>query len=106
MSKFKLEFVSYDASQFAWCLGTLVLLVNGRKAIFDSDFVVGGHYPRFWRSGGTLGSSDDASAGADITTGPWEVLELRLPKRWRRHAQEFGDIMNKNVKPGCCGGCL
>ncbi len=97
-----IEFVEYTGGWPALCCGELKLKIDGKPVTFgsgDSD------YPRFWTTGGSCGFNGDYEEEY-VFQGPWKILEHRLPKKFRSHAQELIDLFNKNVPEGCCGGCI
>ena len=106
------KFVSYDGEYPNLCSGTLMVEINGKKTSFGwtnprwlnekkAD------YPRFWCSGGSTGFSDDY-ADSYVVKGPWEMLaqEKDYPPEIWKLLPEILDLMNENVREGCCGGCL
>ena len=98
----KIEFVNYTGGYPALCCGELTLKINDKIVTFGSGDSM---YDEFWSSGGRCGFNGDWSEGF-VERGPWIVVEHRLPKKYRSHAQELIDVFNANVPHGCCGGCL
>ena len=87
------KFISYTGEWPSLCLGTLTLEVNGR--VYKLDHVLA--------SGGTCIITDTHD---ETTSGDWLVLKDRLPIEIRQYYEEICLVVNKNVKHGCCGGCV
>ena len=103
------EFIDYDGDYPALCLGTLILKINGKLAIFgesNSDKYKGEEiYPRFWCSGGQCGFSDNDPEGY-VEYGAWIIDCEDIPDKFKEYAEEIDNVFNENVPYGCCGGCL
>lgn len=99
----KIEFISYDCDYRALCLGNLTVEIDGKKTVFGGEK---SDYPRFWVSGGSV-SFDDEMLNGIVSHGDWELLydEDNFPFD-EETMQQLIDIMNGNVRCGCCGGCL
>lgn len=100
----RVKFVSYDGKYPNLCSGTLVVEIDGKKTSFgwtNSD------YPIFWCSGGSTGFSDDY-ADSYVFNGPWEMLaqEKDYPPEIWKLLSDILELMNANIREGCCGGCL
>lgn len=85
------EFVSYDGKWPNLCSGTLVLKINGelkelRYAMCSGGSVQHNGYDDWW-----------------TTTGSWT---LNLPPDLEPYKEEIERVVNENVEPGCCGGCI
>ena len=90
----KLEFVSYDGKYPNLCMGTLILSIDGKNIKF----------PPFCLSSG--GNAYFDSDGNDyIDHGPWDISKYPegFPEKLKKKAVS---LVNENVSPGCCGGCL
>lgn len=93
------KFISYTGKWPILCSGVLTLEVNGKTYKFGYSQ----EYPKFWYSGGSCGFED---TGAYINYGEWEIDVDDLPEELRKYALEIDKVLNENVEPGCCGGCL
>lgn len=109
------EFIDYDGAYPALCLGTLILKINGKIAIFgksDSNkYKEEEIYPRFWYSGGSCGFSNDYNDSDDndnsyVEYGAWTIDYEDIPDKFKEYAEEIDNVFNENVSYGCCGGCL
>lgn len=103
----KIEFLSFTGKYPCLCLGTLTLLIDGRKITFGSigkrtDY----DYPSFWESGGTLYLNNNNDGEYYVTEGDWTVDENFLPDFLKPYSKELAEIMNNSVPHGHCGGCL
>lgn len=88
----KIEFVSYDGKYPNLCSGTLVLRIDGEITIF----------PEYCMSSGGCVWFDDNWA-EHIDHGDWWV---EVPMKYRHLQEAINKVVNNNVSPGCCGGCL
>lgn len=117
MGRHKIEFVSYDGKYPVLCMGDLVVRIDGRLVRFcfgswteeKAAELNMPCYPYFWHSGGNRTFSDKGNV--IIEEGPWEMdLEPhekeKYPKDILELLPEILEVMNDNVPPGCCGGCL
>lgn len=89
-----LEFVSYDGAYPNLCAGTLILRMGGSEIVFPSHSL---------SSGGSAGFDSDWNDHVD--SGPWSISDwpAGFPESLKQRAE---DLVNENVGPGCCGGCL
>jgi len=89
----RVKFVSYDGKYPNLCSGALTLNVDGIDIKFpDYCLSSGGHV------------SFDAEWNCDITTGAWAISTF--PENFPVELQqEATDVVNENVRFGCCGGC-
>lgn len=87
------SFVSYDGAFPNLCAGTLVLKVEGKPVTFPRHSLVSGG--RVWICGG--------DAGCEY--GPWDVYAWpeEIPVHLRARCLQ---VINDNVREGCCGGCI
>ena len=86
------EFIGYDGKWPALCGGTLTVKIDGKVVSAADCLVSGGDYN--WREEST-------------TKGPWMVDFLQLGVRLTQAEQQLlTDLVNANVPPGCCGGCI
>jgi hypothetical protein len=92
-----LEFVSYDGEYPNLCSGTFVFDWNGER-----------HEIRRLSSGGSCGFNSDYSEEF-VEDGPWDFDDDAITPRVKltplQH-KAIRDLINDNVSPGCCGGCL
>ena len=101
------KFISYDGRWPSYCHGTLILEINGVEHKFHPG-EIDGSYPRFWRSGGCIGTQESVDGDVNFYTeeGPWIVNEDELPEHLQPYAEEIRQVMNENMEWGCCGGCI
>lgn len=106
--KSKIKFVSYDGEFPNLCAGKLVVKYGKRTLTFygyetnrEKDI-----YPQFWCSGGSVSFDNDWNA--NVTGGIWELVydKRYYPKEILDLLPEIIDVMNENVRHGCCGGCV
>ena len=93
--KERVKFISYDGKYPNLCAGVLVLEVDGIKYEFEKHCM---------SSGGSCGFTNHYQ-DSYCHTGEWSI------KRWPDNfpealAREAVDVVNDNVRLGCCGGCL
>lgn len=92
-----IEFVSYDGKYPNLCSGTLKITMDGK--LYELKHCL--------TSGGSIIRTDDG--GLDATDGPWSVDlwhdEEKFPELLP-HVKEIEDLVNENVRCGCCGGCI
>lgn len=92
-TKERIKFISYDGEFPCLCGGRLILEVDGNKIIFKEDSLesMGCHY----------------FEGDEFVTkkAPWKIIKfpMNFPEELKEYALE---IVNENIKHGCCGGCL
>lgn len=84
------EFVSYNGCYPGLCSGTLVLKIDG---VQRSDFSL--------CSGGAVWFDSDWTE--HVESGPWRV---EVPEDLKHLQHEIEDVVNMNVRQGCCGGCI
>lgn len=94
----EIKFVSYDGKYPNLCSGTLVLNVDGEEYSWKYCLDSGGRIEH------------DENWNMNIITGPWEVnFDYDNTHHLNFTPEEIGYItylVNKNVEPGCCGGCI
>lgn len=74
----RVSFVSYDGEYPVACMGKLVLKVDGKEVVFPAYCIE---------------SLDE-----------WYIVEW--PKDFPEDLKDRAtDVVNKNIDPGCCGGC-
>ena len=101
------EFLSYTGKYPNLCSGTLTIKVDGETWCFNDNLSLckganTGH--SFWHSGGSCTIREDGED--NVEKKEWIIDELELPKELRPLAEEIDYVFNKNVRYGCCGGCL
>ena len=103
----KIEFVSYSGTYPCLCHGRLVVKVDGKEISFESGGA-DADYPAFWASGGSTGFIDLVDWEPIVTEGEWQLKACgkSYPKKIRDLLPKLLDVMNENVRPGCCGGCI
>ena len=90
----ELTFVSYDGEYPNLCRGKLILAIDGIKVAFP-DYCLS--------SGGSV--SFDENWREEVSSGPWDISEFPdgFPDELKREAC---NLVNENVRYGCCGGCV
>lgn len=86
------EFISYDGAFPCLCHGTLVLRIDGEVVKFDDCLM----------SGGSLKFDNDWMEF--VTQGEWSVCDI--PDKYAKYIEEITEVVNDNVRWGCCGGCV
>lgn len=93
-SNHKLEFVSYDGAYPNLCSGVLVLKLDGELVTFESHSLCSGGsvtFDKYWTE--------------EVTDGPWSISVF--PKNFPIELHEQAvNLVNDNVRWGCCGGCV
>ncbi len=88
------KFISYDGSYPNLCAGTLVLEVDGKTFTFPNHALCSGGYVSF-----------DKDWNEDVGEGEWNIH--KWPDDFPAEAKgEALDVVNSNVRHGCCGGCV
>jgi hypothetical protein len=92
--KCRVEFVSYTGRYPNLCAGVLTLRVDGKEIVFPSHSL---------SSGGSTYFTNDY-ADSHIEEGEWSVeFPDDFPDELMAEATQ---VVNDNVRLGCCGGCL
>lgn len=104
----QIKFISYDGEYPCLCFGNLKVEINSKVVTF------GGYesskknlkYPCFWMSGGRV--SFDKDWNENVTKGEWELNanQKDYPKYIWKLMPQLIELMNLNVRYGCCGGCV
>lgn len=100
-----IEFISYDGEYPNLCRGTLKVLIDGKPYSFGDGE---GDLPHFWCTGGRVSFSIDWG-DASVEKGEWEsngIQPSEYPTEVAAVLDGLLDIMNANVRNGCCGGCI
>ena len=86
--------IKYDGSYPNLCSGELIVIIDGVKWIFPEYCL---------DSGGGVYFDDDW--GEHITKGNWTINKYPegFPKNLERKVLT---MINKEIPPGCCGGCV
>ena len=86
-----IEFVSYNGKYPNLCSGVLTLRVDGQIRQFNRCLI----------SGGYCNVIEDLCA-----LGEWEIKDDVFSEFTENEKELIRVLVNKNVRPGCCGGCL
>jgi hypothetical protein len=86
--------IEYDGAYPTLCMGTLVVVLGGKRWNFG-QFVLS--------SGGSV--SFDANWSETVTSGPWDVREWPAKFPEKHKAAVLREI-NERIPHGCCGGCV
>lgn len=103
--KHEIKFISYDGEYPNLCSGTLTLDIDGEIVTFGYEYGKV-NYPQFWYSGGSCGFLGCNYDETYCNKGEWELDETVLPDKYKNIGKELIQVFNKNVRWGCCGGCL
>lgn len=90
----KIEFLGYDGAYPCLCFGTLKIKVNGKLYCLQNALISGGSVT--W---------DDNNQDFDVETDDWEVSLEQFPEL-EPYKEQITDLVNSNVRQGCCGGCI
>ena len=90
-----IEFISYSGKWPNLCRGTLIIKVNEREYYLNNIL----------NSGGSCRFLNGYSE-VYVEHGNWHIHKESLPEEIRNLKDEIENIVNLNVKHGCCGGCL
>ncbi len=87
-------FLTYSGDWPNLCSGTLMLGTETRHWVFNLGALI---------PGGSVSFDDNWTA--EVTEGPWGVSEWPegFPEELKEEALE---VINENIRWGCCGGCL
>ena len=91
----KIEFVKYTGKWPTLCSGELYFKVNGK------EYKIKGLVP-----GGEVGFKGGYGGESYIKKGPWRLHNHDFPKELKPYKRLITNMVNENVKYGCCGGCL
>ena len=86
------EFISYDGKYPNLCSGVLTVNIDGKQHKAKYILVSGGC---------TCWTGKDE----EVKSGDWS-LDLRDYPELQPYEQELTELVNANVRKGCCGGCL
>ena len=86
-----IKFISYDGKYPNLCSGTLVLEIDGAERSFKYCL----------SSGGSV--TFDKDWNENVTSGEWIFYSDELTNEQNA---EITEIVNENVRWGCCGGCV
>lgn len=91
----KVEFVSYDGSFPALCLGELKVKVDGQEWTFPEGSL---------RSTGFV-EDDPVECVTRVTKAEWIIIKWPegFPNNFTRRI--VLDMINEKIEHGCCGGC-
>lgn len=88
-----IKFLGYDGAYPCLCFGTLKIKVNGKLYCLENALI----------SGGSVTCDDNWNF--DVETGDWEVDLSQFPEL-EPYKKQITELVNYNVEPGCCGGCI
>ena len=91
----KIEFIKYTGKWPTLCSGELYFKVNGK------EYKIKGLVP-----GGEVGFKGGYGGESYIKKGPWRLHNHDFPKELKPYKRLITNMVNENVKYGCCGGCL
>lgn len=91
----QIKFIEYTGSYPTWCMGRLVVEIDGERVVFEP----------FWESGGRCYFKNGWSEEI-VEIGPWRFDKQKVPEQWRHLFEELCKVFKDNVVEGCCGGCL
>ena len=91
----KIEFIKYTGKWPTLCSGELYFKVNGK------EYKISGLVP-----GGEVGFKGGYGGESYIKKGPWRLHNHDFPKELKPYKRLITNMVNENVKYGCCGGCL
>lgn len=97
-----IKFIEYTGKYPNLCTGILTLDIDGEIVTFGGW---GGYQP-FWYSGGKCGFLDSNYDETYCETKEWNLNKSALPNKYKNMGKELIQIFNKNVRWGCCGGCI
>ena len=118
----RVKFISYTGKYPTLCSGVLTLEIDGVEYKFGHNFLnhrwdekldtwiytdedpEHPNFEQFWTSGGNVTYDDNWNW--DIEKGEWEINVELLPEKFWDVADEIDKVMNKNMRKGCCGGCI
>lgn len=97
-----IKFISYTGKYPKLCTGSLKLEIEGEIVSFGDD--IDDDYEQFWASGGE--AIDGKGGSIFVYKRPWAICEDKLPEKYKKYKDEIKEVLNGNVKWGCCGGCV
>jgi hypothetical protein len=92
-----IKFISYDGKYPNLCSGTLTIEIDGELKILHRVLVSGG--TTNWRA---------KYPEPDVISGPWMLDRWETERNGLTQEQHdsLREIANKEIRNGCCGGCL
>ena len=93
-----IKFIKYTGEAPNYCRGVLILEIDGKitKFGYDSDC----DYEPFWEMGGAWNNAGYGERNKWVA----ETFQVDFPKEL--DIDKLLEVMNENVDPGCCGGCI
>jgi len=85
------KFVSYNGKYPNLCRGDLILEINKKQHKLDNPLC----------SGGSVSFTPEWDE--IITEGKWEI---ELPQHLECYREQIENIVEDNIRHGCCGGCV
>ena len=90
--------VEFIASENEWkysaCAARVTISIDGNWVKLPENSLI---------SGGSVYFDDEID---DITKGDWKIWDSALPEHLRFLKPQIEKVINENLWPGCCGGCL
>ena len=87
------KFISYDGKYPCLCMGTLIIEVDGKSYFLNNVLI----------SGGSVSFTKDWEEIVD--QGDWRI-DLKEYPELEPYKEEIAEIVNENIRQGCCGGCI
>ena len=90
----RLKFISYDGEYPNLCTGQLIMELDNKKLIFPEYCL---------KSNGSVTFTDDWEE--IVEDGEWNITAF--PHNFPAELKELAiELVNDNVRRGCCGGCV
>ena len=114
----RVKFVSYTGAYPNLCSGVLTLEIDGVQYKFGHEYMnydintetytdedpQNPNFDSFWHSGGCVKCNEDWDF--DVEHDDWIIDAESLPEQFWDIADEIDEVFNRNVRQGCCGGCI
>jgi hypothetical protein len=114
-----IKFISYTGKYPNLCSGVLTVEIDGKEYKFghgstDYDWknncYKNDNFEQFWVTGGCIKRDKNWNMWSEqkpwLISGYWNKADKNHPQWIIDILPELIDIFNKNVKYGCCGGCI
>ena len=104
-----IEFISYTGSYPNLCCGVLTLRIDGKDVQFGQSWnnekkcYTTENYACFWETGGCIYNTSEWDYVA--CKGEWKY-NGHLPEEYAPYVDQIMKVFNRNVRHGCCGGCI
>ena len=113
------KFVSYTGKYPNLCSGVLTLEIDGVQYKFGHEYMnydintntftdedpQNPNFERFWYSGGCV-NWNEKERDFEVKQDEWIINAESLPEQFWDIADEIDEVFNRNVRQGCCGGCI